>query len=148
MRQTKKPKSEWNHGRISTYANYGCRCNLCREACTAWTRANRLKRKKLLKRGPDGRMVTRAKNVTHGNPSTYLNWFCRCPDCTKAALGYVSQNKKDNKQKFRAEHKQMSSKLNKVRLTLKRNNAADDDLLSELHQVQKRLKELSEVRRG
>jgi hypothetical protein len=61
----------------------GCRCAECREGKRVATAADRQRRKGLREK-EDGVLVYRATPVTHGIKSTYLNYFCRCADCTRA----------------------------------------------------------------
>lgn len=64
------------HGTISTYRNWGCRCVQCRQANTlAVAQARKLMRE---------RLAADYTIVVHGLNSTYVNWGCRCRPCTDA----------------------------------------------------------------
>ena len=77
------------HGHRSTYNNYGCRCDACREA-------NRLYHYSLMED-----LATREPRV-HGSVSTYRNWSCRCAACLEAHRGamqrYWTKRRKDEGQ--------------------------------------------------
>jgi hypothetical protein len=60
------------HGTTSTYCNYGCRCDPCKEAQAKSNAFHAARRKGLPITGP------------HGVLSTYTNWGCRCDLCRKA----------------------------------------------------------------
>lgn len=64
------------HGTISTYRNWGCRCKPCSHANTlAIAAARKVYRE---------RLQADFYVVTHGLNSTYVNWGCRCRPCTDA----------------------------------------------------------------
>lgn len=65
----------WKHG-MSGYTNYGCRCDICRAAATAYRRKRTAERRLLLAADPT--------LVPHGRASTYGNWGCRCDPCRAA----------------------------------------------------------------
>lgn len=69
------------HGRLTTYARYGCRCDPCRTAAATSRRRNR-------QRANKARRVERLKGdstlAVHGSVSTYRNWGCRCEACASA----------------------------------------------------------------
>ena len=67
------------HGLASTY-NLGCRCGACREANRVKSLAARADRARRLRADPS--------LATHGKHATYVNWDCRCIDCTTAQMDY------------------------------------------------------------
>lgn len=64
------------HGKPSTYTNYGCRCEECRDAKRAYAAA----------RQGDPRVLAAAK---HGTRSTYTALGCRCAPCSAANSTYA-----------------------------------------------------------
>ena len=64
------------HGRLSTYKNFGCRCDQCCAATDA------VKNRRVL---VDGVLVAPVPADRHGRVSTYKNDFCRCAPCREAA---------------------------------------------------------------
>jgi hypothetical protein len=64
------------HGVISTYRNWGCRCKPCVNANTLAVAAARKVYRERLQADP--------YVVTHGLNSTYVNWGCRCRPCRDA----------------------------------------------------------------
>lgn len=61
------------HGSYSTYQNWRCRCDACREA-------NRLYHIRARER----RKAKPRSEVPHGTPGGYTNWGCRCAFCRLA----------------------------------------------------------------
>lgn len=85
------PLSEHDRLQRSTTYKRGCRC----EACVEWFRAYELKRKPpRIQAFLEGRA-----KVTHGTPSTYINYGCRCAECTEAA---VERNRRFPRRRRRA----------------------------------------------
>ena len=64
------------HGGSGSGYTQGCRCELCK---MAYARRQRVRRKR---RGEELRAGL--VNPQHGTRSTYLNYECRCPECTAA----------------------------------------------------------------
>jgi hypothetical protein len=60
----------------------GCRCDACRSAGRG--RMRKWQARKAAERvpGPDGRLV--APNARHGEYASYVNYGCRCVECTAA----------------------------------------------------------------
>ena len=61
------------HGTRTTYVNYRCRCDLCKQAHRDYQRE----------------VVAALRHCeppenAHGKVSTYRNWACRCAPCTQA----------------------------------------------------------------
>lgn len=66
---------------MNRYKRHDCRC----PGCVTIYRAYELDRKRhRLEAFANGRA-----NPTHGLPSTYINYGCRCDDCTAAAVRRV-----------------------------------------------------------
>ena len=76
------------HGRITTYTNYGCRCNPCKKAATDYAKQYRENRQPI---GPD--------DPRHGTRTGY-GTGCRCEDCTSAATLYQNQLRQKAIEKF------------------------------------------------
>lgn len=68
------------HGLVSTYAEHGCRCDLCKRAKSD---ENRRLQKQM--------RSTDIPADAHGSHSTYRNRGCRCGPCTRAASEYVAR---------------------------------------------------------
>jgi hypothetical protein len=68
------------HGRPSTYVNYRCRCQPCRDANAAYMKYWRKQRTRRLLADPTLR--------EHGTEQTYSNWGCRCQPCRDAHAAY------------------------------------------------------------
>jgi len=67
----------------ATSYSHGCRCGPCRRLHArkvATLRARRRADRTLI----NGRLVAVEPTVVHGLYSTYINWSCRCPECTTA----------------------------------------------------------------
>lgn len=62
------------HGTLAGYNYHACRCELCREEFSVYSRARRHLRSSLLA----------ADDPRHGMYTTYRNWMCRCDPCTAA----------------------------------------------------------------
>jgi hypothetical protein len=62
-----------DHGSESTYGNWNCRCDGCRDAHARYNRKRRKERKAEIRQDPS--------LAVHGKRSTYLNWGCRCDAC-------------------------------------------------------------------
>lgn len=60
------------HG-MNGYSNLGCRCDICREANTAYNLSMREVRARRIAADPSIR--------PHGVETTYLNYRCRCAEC-------------------------------------------------------------------
>jgi hypothetical protein len=71
-----------DHGSVSTYTNYKCRCDLCRVAHSTYIGMLR-ERRYATRILVAGRLVAPAY-VAHGTSNAYLNWGCRCWPCTDA----------------------------------------------------------------
>lgn len=71
-----------DHGRSSTYSNWGCRCDPCTDAHRDFMQAKREERMKD-RVEIDGRMTSVAA-PRHAAASTYTNWGCRCIPCLTA----------------------------------------------------------------
>lgn len=69
--------SAHDHGRVSTYTNYGCRCAACRAANAATNAAQRAERRK----------YPVPASVAH-NRNTYVNYGCRCDVCCADRSAY------------------------------------------------------------
>jgi hypothetical protein len=61
-------------GSGAAYVHHGCRCDECTAANTARAQRRRLERKGLT-----------PHQDSHGRFSTYVNWWCRCLLCRRAA---------------------------------------------------------------
>lgn len=70
------------HGRVSTYIQYGCRCDDCTAANREWVAECREDRARRLREDPT--------LAPHGNRSTYINWGCRCDECAEAHSEYCA----------------------------------------------------------
>ncbi len=68
------------HGTHNGYANYGCRCDECRTATSAYQRMKRAERKASADK-PEG--------FKHGTVGTYTNHLCRCGWCKRAWRTYM-----------------------------------------------------------
>lgn len=67
------------HGTTSTYTNYGCRCDDCRVAWSAYMRtASKRRHERGLEPG----------DPRHGKASSYSNYRCRCGACRDAWAAY------------------------------------------------------------
>jgi hypothetical protein len=64
------------HGNITTYRNWGCRCKPCVQANTLAVAHAR--------KGMRERLAADPSIVAHGLNSTYVNWGCRCRACRDA----------------------------------------------------------------
>ena len=80
-----------DHGKASTYVNYGCRCALCRRAIADYQFNLRRTRSKALAAG--------AIEIQHGKASTYINYGCRCEACTQANSEYHSEYLRRSRQR-------------------------------------------------
>lgn len=60
------------HG-MNGYSNLGCRCDVCRQANTAWQAKARARR----------RATPIPSEVKHGSENAYTNYSCRCDTCRK-----------------------------------------------------------------
>ena len=67
------------HGLYTTYSNWDCRCDPCREAWRTYCAARRAKKKSLVAAGDP--------SVPHGTATCYTNWGCRCNLCREAKRG-------------------------------------------------------------
>jgi adenylyl- and sulfurtransferase ThiI len=67
----------WTHG-VSAYRSmrYACRCDICCAANTTYTKRQRDKRAE--------RLRADSSLAPHGSVHTYVNWLCRCRECTTA----------------------------------------------------------------
>lgn len=84
------------HGTSNGYTNLKCRCQPCRDAWAAYFATRKLRmRMRLL--GVDVPQTTKHKRVepTHGSPSTYRNWGCRCDSCRRAS----TETRRDQKRR-------------------------------------------------
>jgi hypothetical protein len=63
------------HGLVSTYRNYGCRCDPCRAS------VEEIKARRML---VDGMLIAPVPTEQHGRESTYKNHYCRCALCKEA----------------------------------------------------------------
>jgi hypothetical protein len=70
------------HGLPGTYTNYGCRCEQCTTAHSAYLKEQRIRRHEQ-REVVDGRLVA-VHARKHGTPSTYFNHGCRCEECCAA----------------------------------------------------------------
>ena len=72
--------AEVQHGSVSTYINWGCRCDECKAAHSANLARQREARFARMKADPTIR--------PHGTMATYSGWGCRCEACVAAATTY------------------------------------------------------------
>lgn len=86
MRKVYLPRGDRRHG-YNGYCNLGCRCDVCRAATAAYTKAMRQVRARRIALDPSV--------VEHGKESTYFNWSCRCTPCTKAQRVAAAARRKD-----------------------------------------------------
>lgn len=63
------------HGTTGGYTNRGCRCQECRDAQAAYSRAYKARRKA-------------AGDFDHGTITAYASWGCRCRSCSQAMTRY------------------------------------------------------------
>lgn len=71
------------HGAAGTYVNYRCDCADCRARHT--TDVGHDRRTRFAQRVEvDGRLIHPSPDITHGAEATYVNWGCRCPECSEA----------------------------------------------------------------
>lgn len=73
-----KALAKYTHGHHNRYFIGGCRCDLCGESATAYSRAKRHER-----------YNTPHDQIPHGTKNGYSNYGCRCKDCTQAIVAYV-----------------------------------------------------------
>lgn len=66
--------SKIKHGTNSTYTTYGCRCDECKRAATAYHAGLRERKRAAIT--PD--------DPRHGTGGFYTNHGCRCDDCREA----------------------------------------------------------------
>lgn len=66
------------HGTYTCYS-HGCRRAECRTAHTEYQRARRAAR--------------RGEEAPHGTPSGYMNWSCRCADCTQVYSDWLKNRR-------------------------------------------------------
>lgn len=88
----KEPK----HGQVSTYTNYGCRCELCSEAHAEALVKEYKSRVRRLKSGE-----VRHEDLEHGRKYTYTQWGCRCQPCTDAATESSKESMRQYQEKFK-----------------------------------------------
>jgi hypothetical protein len=74
-----------NHGTTTAYANYGCRCDECRAANTAYQRDRRSRKAAGL---PVRARAANGEMGAHGTYSTYIHHKCRCKECSIANATY------------------------------------------------------------
>lgn len=78
------PNREGKHGKIVTYASYGCHCPPCREVQNAKKREFRANyRKNRVVR--NGRWYALGREGKHGMSTTYHTYGCRCDPCSENA---------------------------------------------------------------
>ena len=81
----RKPRGKnqkfYPHGHhLNYFSGEKCRCDLCREAATAYSRE---KRRQNRENPPE--------NLIHGRNNTYSYFGCRCRPCTDAALAHLKK---------------------------------------------------------
>jgi len=78
--------SATDHGRASTYQNYGCRCVACTSAKTSAAARSRSVRyaQRLVVNGR-----VHHPNAPHGTVGAYNNYGCRCINCTYAQASAI-----------------------------------------------------------
>ncbi len=88
------PESEWEHGKRYTYTKHKCRCDKCKEANaqyksdkTAYYRALQASQ---ASEGVSANAQDLLDSLTHGLPSTYEWYGCRCEPCKKARARAMS----------------------------------------------------------
>src|ERR1035437_1208508 len=96
MRAVSQDK-ELVHGKRYTYVRYHCRCQLCKEANAEYKRNKTAYYKSLtsskgLKVGVSF-IQSPLPQLTHGLPSTYEWYGCRCEACTEAVRESWRQSK-------------------------------------------------------
>lgn len=85
------------HGKRSTYTKHKCRCLRCREANAEYKRNKTAHYRSL--QAPEDRKVYRTGSsgilgeITHGLPSSYEWYGCRCEECTASEARTVSSRK-------------------------------------------------------
>lgn len=85
------------HGKLSSYKHYKCRCNLCKEA----NRLSSSNRRKTLGAKPRG-----STDLPHGTWSRYSNKGCRCDACKLAAKEYrLAYHKANPMKESQSRHK-------------------------------------------
>jgi len=79
--RAKKPKVEHPHGtHLRYFSTPGCRCDLCREAATKYSREKRQSYK-----------GNTPQNITHGKVNSYSYFGCRCRPCKDAMLKHLAK---------------------------------------------------------
>lgn len=76
-------------GSASGYRSGGCRCDECKAAHSARTKAERRQRQQRL---PEA-------DVVHGTWGTYSNWGCRCEECVRAGSEMNAENRRKRKER-------------------------------------------------
>lgn len=84
------------HGKPSTYTNYGCRCDLCTVAGVAAVQdyRARLNARKAPRQQIEERYARLAADPSafeHGKPWTYFRYGCRCDPCRDAGAGAMRE---------------------------------------------------------
>lgn len=76
------------HGKRSTYTKRKCRCDKCKEANAIYKRDKTAKYRSLQEAQATKSISTAAQDflnqLTHGVPSTYEWYQCRCEECKRA----------------------------------------------------------------
>lgn len=72
---------------VSTYNNWGCRCNTCYKAKQRYNKECKLVR---FAKTAANKGIAPTKNH---NFSTYLSWNCRCKPCRLSYKEYVKERK-------------------------------------------------------
>lgn len=86
------------HG-LSTYSNYGCRCEVCRSAWAGYI-SDRRKQRRAQRVEIGGRMTaTQIPPEKHGTEAVYSNYSCRCEACTEAQRTGQARRKKARQDK-------------------------------------------------
>lgn len=67
------------HGSASTYVNYGCRCDDCKEGA----------RQKIRER----KAAITPDDPRHGTAGFYTNHGCRCDECREAVREYAAERR-------------------------------------------------------
>lgn len=77
-------KVEVEHGKLTTYVKYSCRCGDCTGAKIAYNRETRARKRAKPEDIPD---------KAHGTVGGYTNWSCRCDACREASRLYAAERR-------------------------------------------------------
>jgi hypothetical protein len=99
------------HGTPYGYRNHKCRGDDCRRAHKEnhqRKRDERMNERELI----DGRWTATNPKLTHGKPTTYVNWVCRCVPCTNAHAERTYRNAQRRRERKLAEARRLTMETN------------------------------------